>query len=87
MNLINKLSSLDKIALRFVVFALLFFGLTAIEGMMMRMELCNIKLLEPEHYFAVLNAHPIVGIFGYAFMLVMGAFYFLVPTLMNRKLF
>ena len=29
MNLINKLSSLDKIALRFVVFALLFFGLTA----------------------------------------------------------
>lgn len=87
MNLINKLSSLDKIALRFVVFALLFFGLTAIEGSMMRMELCNIKLLEPEHYFAVLNAHSIVGIFGFGFMLVMGAFYFLVPTLMKKKLF
>src|SRR3989338_6669815 len=87
MNLINKLSSLDKIALRFVVFALLFFGLTGIEGMMMRMELCNIKLLEPEHYFAVLNAHPIVGVFGYGFMLVMGAFYYLIPTLMNKKLF
>lgn len=87
MNLINKLSGLDKIALRFVVFALLFFGLTGIEGTMMRMELCNIKLLEPEHYFAVLNAHPIVGIFGYGFMLVMGAFYYLIPTLMNKKLF
>lgn len=87
MNLINKLSNLDKIALRFVVFALLFFGLTGIEGMMMRIELCNIKLLEPEHYFAVLNAHPIVGIFGYGFMLVMGAFYFLIPTLMNKKLY
>lgn len=87
MNLINKLSNLDKIALRFVVFSLLFFGLTGIEGMMMRLELSNVKLLEPEHYFAVLNAHPIVGIFGYGFMMVMGAFYFLVPTLMNKKLF
>lgn len=87
MNLIKNLSSLEKITLRFAVFSLLFFGLTGIEGMMMRLELSNVRLLEPEHYFAVLNAHPIVGIFGYAFMLVMGAFYFLVPTLMNRKLF
>lgn len=87
MNLIKKLSNLDKIVLRFVVFSLLFFGLTGIEGIMMRLELSNVKLLEPEHYFAVLNAHPIVGIFGYGFMLVMGAFYFLVPTLMNKKLF
>ena len=87
MNLIHKLSNLDKIALRFVVFALLFFGLTIIEGSMMRVELCNVKFLGSEHYFAVLNAHPIVGIFGYGFMLVMGAFYYLIPTLMNKKLF
>lgn len=87
MNLIKNLGSLEKITLRFVVFSLLFFGLTGIEGMMMRLELSNVRLIEPEHYFAVLNAHPIVGIFGYAFMLVMGAFYFLVPTLMNKKLF
>jgi cytochrome c oxidase subunit 1 len=87
MNLIKKLGSLEKITLRFVVFSLLFFGLSSLEGMMMRTELCNIKLIEPEHYFAVLNAHPIVGVFGYSFMLVMGAFYFLVPTLMNKKLF
>lgn len=87
MNLINKLNSLDKIALRFVVFALLFFGLAGLEGMMMRVELSNIKFLESEHYFALLNAHPVVGIFGYGFMLVMGAFYYLVPTLMNKRLY
>lgn len=87
MNLINNLNNLQKITLRFVAVALLFFGLATIEGMMMRVELVNIKLLEPEHYFAVLSAHPIVGVFGYGFMLVMGAFYFLLPTLLNRKLY
>ncbi|MBI4333482.1 MAG: hypothetical protein HY673_19630, partial [Chloroflexi bacterium] len=72
-----KPNPLHLVTLRFAVIALLFYGLSAIEGMMMRAELANIPLLEPDHYYAVLNAHPLVGIFGYSFMLVMGAFYFL----------
>src|SRR5574337_1847421 len=53
----------------------------------MRAELANISLLAPDHFYAVLNAHPIVGIFGYSFMLVMGTFYFLVPTLLKKDLY
>lgn len=83
----NELNPLQKVTLRFVVIALLFYGLSIIEGMMMRAMEANIPLLHPEHFFAILNAHPIVGIFGYSFMLVMGAFYFLVPTFTNKNLY
>lgn len=83
---INELSPLQKVTLRFAVIALLFYGLSAIEGMMMRTTLANVPLLDPKHFYAVLNAHPIVGIFGYSFMLVMGAFYFLVPTILKKDL-
>src|SRR5574337_1778452 len=55
--------------------------------MMMRAALANMPLLEPEHFYAVLNAHPVVGIFGYSFMLVMGAFFFLVPMLLKKDLY
>ncbi len=81
------LTPLQKVTLRFVVAALLFYGLATLEGMMMRAELANIPLLAPDHFYAVLNAHPIVGIFGYSFMLVMGAFSFLVPTLLKKDLY
>ncbi|OGC04573.1 cytochrome C oxidase subunit I [candidate division WOR-1 bacterium RIFCSPLOWO2_02_FULL_46_20] len=84
---LKELNPLQKVTLRFVVIALLFYGLTVIEGMMMRAVQVNIPLLEAEHFFAVLNAHPIVGIFGYSFMLVMGAFYFLVPTFTKKELY
>jgi cytochrome c oxidase subunit 1 len=83
----RDLTPLQYVTLRFVVVALLFYGLAALEGMMMRVALANIPLLEPEHFYAVLNAHPIVGIFGYSFMLVMGAFSFLVPTLLKKDLY
>ena len=81
------LTPLQKVTLRFVVVALLFYGLATLEGMMMRTALANMPLLEPDHFYAVLNAHPIVGIFGYSFMLVMGAFSFLVPTLLKKDLY
>jgi cytochrome c oxidase subunit 1 len=84
---IKELNPLQKVTLRFAVVSLLFYGLTTLEGMMMRTESANIPLLGPEHFYAVLNAHPIVGIFGYSFMLVMGAFYFLVPTLLKKDLY
>src|SRR5574337_271191 len=84
---LRDLTPLQKVTLRFVFVALLFYGLSAVEGMMMRAELANIPLLAPDHFYAVLNAHPIVGIFGYSFMLVMGTFYFLVPTLLKKDLY
>src|SRR5574337_1598726 len=84
---LRDLTPLQKVTLRFVVVALLFCGLATLEGMMMRTALANIPLLAPDHFYAVLNAHPIVGIFGYSFMLVMGTFYFLVPTLLKKDLY
>lgn len=84
---IRELNPLQKVTLRFAVVSLLFYGLATLEGMMMRAESANIQLLTPDHFYAVLNAHPIVGIFGYSFMLVMGAFYFLVPTFLKKELY
>ena len=37
-----------------------------------------------ELYYAMLTAHPIVGIYGFVYMSVFGAFYFLVPYLINK---
>ncbi len=37
-----------------------------------------------ELYYAMLTAHPIVGIYGFVYMAVFGAFYFLVPYLINK---
>jgi cytochrome c oxidase subunit 1 len=43
---------------------------------------------EPSHaelYFSMMSAHPIVGIYGFVYMSIFGAFYFLVPYLLGRK--
>ncbi len=39
-----------------------------------------------EYFYATLTAHPIVGIYGFAYMCVMGAFYFLVPFLLKKEI-
>ena len=65
---LRDLTPLQHVTLRFAVIALLFYGLATLEGMMMRAALANLRPLEPEHFYAILNAHPIVGIFGYSFM-------------------
>lgn len=39
-----------------------------------------------ELFYSMLTAHPIVGIYGFAYMAVMGAFYFLVPYLLDKKI-
>ena len=40
-----------------------------------------------EHlYYSMLSAHPIVGIYGFVYMAIMGAFYFLVPYLLKRDI-
>ncbi|MEM3832508.1 MAG: cbb3-type cytochrome c oxidase subunit I [Thermoprotei archaeon] len=78
---------IEKITLRYEIIALLFLAVAGIEGMMMRVELDNIPLLSYDHYFAVMTAHPIVGIYGWAYLAVMGAFYYLVPKLLNKELY
>ncbi|MGQ9683455.1 MAG: cbb3-type cytochrome c oxidase subunit I [Anaerolineae bacterium] len=39
-----------------------------------------------ETFYSMLTAHPIVGIYGFAYMCVMGAFYFLVPYLLKKDI-
>jgi len=39
-----------------------------------------------ELYYSMMTAHPIVGIYGFAYLCVMGAFYFLVPFLLKKEI-
>ena len=43
-------------------------------------------MIDSNHYFAILTAHPLVGIFGSTYSIVFGAFLFLVPFLMKKPL-
>ena len=83
----DGLTPMQKMALRFVVVGVLFYGLTAIEGMIMRMyQIEPIAGVNSEHFFAIMTAHPLVGIFGSSYLTVFGAFLFLVPFLMKKPL-
>ena len=98
-NLINgtdfdhkSLNALQKVTLRAVVMSFLFFGLVAIEGMIMRMVQADSTLIpeqfsHPDHYFSIMTVHPIVGIFGSTYQLVFAAFMFLVPFLTKKPLY
>lgn len=84
----DNLTPMQKLALRFVVMGILFYGLTAIEGMMLRIyQVEPIAGMDANHYFAILTAHPLVGIFGSSYSIVFGAFLFLVPFLMEKPLY
>lgn len=87
----NSLNALQKVTLRAVVMAFLFYGLAAIEGMIMRAAAVvpNIPPVNssPEHYFSIMTVHPIVGIFGSTYQLVFAAFMFLVPFLTKKPLY
>ena len=79
---------MQKIALRFVVLGVLYYGLAAIEGMMMRMvEITPVPFIDDAHFFSIMTVHPMVGIFGSTYMIVFGAFLFLVPFLMKKPIF
>jgi len=39
-----------------------------------------------ELYYSMLTAHPIVGVYGFIYMAVFGAFYFLVPFLLDKPI-
>jgi cytochrome c oxidase subunit I len=83
----TSLTPMQKITLRFVVVGLLYYGLVVIEGMIMRMYAVSpIDAVTTNQYFAILTAHPLVGIFGSTYLIVFGAFLFLVPFLMGKPL-
>ena len=89
------LNALQKVTLRAVVMAFLFYGLVAIEGMIMRLvevgpaakTIIPEQFFHPEHFFSIMTVHPIVGIFGSTYQLVFGAFTFLVPYLTKKPLY
>lgn len=81
------LTPMQKLILRFVVVGLIYYGFAVIEGMIMRIyQIEPINAVPDYQYFAILTAHPLVGIFGSTYSLVFGAFLFLVPFLMKKPL-
>lgn len=83
----KTLTPMQKMTLRFVVIGLLYYGFAVIEGMIMRIyQVEPIAMIPPYQYFAILTAHPLVGIFGSTYSIVFGAFLFLVPFLMKKPL-
>jgi cytochrome c oxidase subunit 1 len=81
------LTPMQKLTLRFVVVGLVYFGFAVIEGMIMRIfEVKPIPLITANQFFAIMTAHPLVGIFGSSYSIVFGAFLFLVPFLMKKPL-
>lgn len=87
----TRLNALQKVTLRAVVMAFLFYGLAALEGMIMRAAAVVPSIPpvhgQPEHYFSIMTVHPIVGIFGSTYQLVFAAFLFLVPYLTKKPLY
>ena len=82
------MTPMQKIALRFVVLGVLYYGLAALEGMMMRVvEITPVAAIDDAHFFSIMTVHPMVGIFGSTYMIVFGAFLFLVPFLMKKPIF
>ncbi|MDP4290917.1 MAG: cbb3-type cytochrome c oxidase subunit I [Bacteroidota bacterium] len=83
----KSLTPIQRITLRFIVVGLIYFGLAALEGMIMRVhEISPIPGVDAGHFFAMMTVHPLVGIFGSTYMIVFGAFLFLVPFLMKKPL-
>jgi cytochrome c oxidase subunit 1 len=83
----SGLTPMQKLILRFVVVGLIYYGFAVIEGMIMRIyQIEPINIIPDYQYFAILTAHPLVGIFGSSYSLVFGAFLFLVPFLMKKPL-
>ena len=83
----DALTPMQKLTLRAVVMGVLFYGLAVLEGQLMRMNAVDPTLFDEVHYFSIMTVHPIVGIFGSTYLIVFGAFTFLVPYLMKKPLY
>jgi len=79
----------EKLALKYVLAGVFWLGVAGIEGLLMRARLLNLltNIYTPEHYYAMMTVHPFVGIYGWAYMAVMGAFYYLVPVVLKKELY
>jgi len=83
----KTLTPMQKLTLRFVVVGLVYYLFVVVEGMIMRLfEINPLPFISEEQFFAILTAHPLVGIFGSTYAIVCGAFLFLVPFLMKKPL-
>ncbi|MCE1189871.1 MAG: cbb3-type cytochrome c oxidase subunit I, partial [Ignavibacteria bacterium] len=83
----KSLTAMQKMVLRFVVVGLVYYAFAVIEGMLMRLyQVQPLPMVDSKQYFAILTAHPLVGIFGSTYSTVFGAFLFLVPFLMKKPL-
>jgi cytochrome c oxidase subunit 1 len=83
----NTLTPMQKMILRFVVVGLVYYAFAVIEGMIMRLyEVAPIPTIQTRQFFAIMTAHPLVGIFGSSYSIVFGTFLFLVPFLMKKPL-
>jgi len=81
------LTPMQKMILRFVVVGLVYYAFAVLEGMIMRLyEVAPVPGIDPAQFFAIMTAHPLVGIFGSTYSIVFGAFLFLVPFLMKKPL-
>ena len=83
----DGLTPMQKVTLRAVVMGVLFYGLAVLEGELMRVNAVTPGLFDESHYFSIMTVHPIVGIFGSTYLIVFGAFTFLVPYLMKKPLY
>ena len=83
----DTLTPMQKLVLRFVVVGLVYYGIVVVEGMIMRLyEIRPVPTIDTQQFFAIMTAHPLVGIFGSTYSIVFGAFLFLVPFLMKKPL-
>ena len=84
----DTLTPMQKMTLRFVVVGLVYYLFVVVEGMIMRIfEVTQIPAVTSSQFFAILTAHPLVGVFGSTYSIVFGAFLFLVPFLMKKPLY
>jgi cytochrome c oxidase subunit 1 len=83
----KTLTPMQKLTLRFVVVGLVYYLFVVIEGVIMRLfEINPLPFVSETQFFAIMTAHPLVGIFGSTYSIVCGAFLFLVPFLMKKPL-
>lgn len=61
-------------------------SLRGMESALMAIRPVQGEVSSADVFYSMLTAHPIVGIYGFAYMLVMGAFYFLVPYLLGKEI-
>jgi len=83
----KTLTPMQKLTLRSVVVGLVYYLFVVVEGMIMRLfEINPLPFVSETQFFAIMTAHPLVGIFGSTYSIVCGAFLFLVPFLMKKPL-